>query len=61
MPVVTVEGPPLPDLDRRRELVKAVTDALVGAYALPESAMVVILHENESECVASGGRLICDR
>ncbi len=61
MPVVTVEGPPLPDLDKRRDLVKAVTEALVGAYDLPESAMVVILHENEAECVGSGGRLICDR
>ncbi|MBU2603477.1 MAG: tautomerase family protein [Actinobacteria bacterium] len=61
MPVVTVEGPPPPDLEKRRDLVKAVTEALVGAYDLPESAMGVILHENQAECVGSGGRLICDR
>jgi len=61
MPVITVEGPEMQDMDRRRAFARALTDAAVEAYGLPESAMVVIMHENPLECVASGGELICDR
>lgn len=61
MPVITVEGPPLKDMDKRRRLAEAITSASVEAFGLPKEAMVVILHENPSECVASGGQLICDR
>ncbi len=61
MPVITVEGPEMQDMDRRRAFARALTDAAVEAYGLPKSAMVVIMHENPLECVASGGELICDR
>jgi 4-oxalocrotonate tautomerase family enzyme len=61
MPVVTVEGPELKDMNKKRRLAKAITDAAVEAFGLPASTMVVILHENPQECVASGGELICDR
>ncbi|MCZ7663260.1 MAG: tautomerase family protein [Thermoleophilia bacterium] len=61
MPVITVEGPEMQDMDKRRAFARALTDAAVEAYGLPESAMVVIMHENPLECVASGGELICDR
>lgn len=61
MPVFTIEGPVLKDMDKKRRLAKALTDAGVEAFGLPASAMVVILHENAQECVATGGELICDR
>jgi 4-oxalocrotonate tautomerase family enzyme len=61
MPVITVEGPELPDMEKRRALARTLTEAAVEAYGLPDSAMVVILHQNPGECVASGGQLICDR
>jgi len=61
MPVITVEGPPVHDLDKKRAFAKAVTEAAVEVFGLPVSAMVVIMHENAGECVASGGELICDR
>ena len=61
MPVITVEGPELPDMDKRRDFARRLTDAAVQAYGLPEEAMVVIFHQNPVECVASGGQLICDR
>lgn len=61
MPVITVEGPELKDTDKKRAFAQAVTQAAVEAYSLPQEAMVVILHENPAECVASGGTLICDR
>ncbi|GAB4254239.1 MAG: hypothetical protein Kow00129_15260 [Thermoleophilia bacterium] len=61
MPVITVEGPKIEDIDKRREFAQALTEAAAEAYSLPREAMVVILHENPLECVASGGTLICDR
>lgn len=61
MPVITVEGPELRDMDKKREFARILTEAAAKAYSLPEEAMVVILHENPLECVASGGELICDR
>lgn len=61
MPIITVEGPEIKDMGKRRALAKALTAAAVEAYGLPPQAMVVILHENPPECVASGGELICDR
>jgi 4-oxalocrotonate tautomerase len=61
MPVITVEGPKLDDLDKKRRFALALTAAAAEAYSLPVEAMVVIMHENASECVASGGQLICDR
>ncbi len=61
MPVITVEGPELKDMEKKRAFAKALTEAATKAYALPQEAMVVILHENPLECVASGGELVCDR
>jgi len=61
MPIITIEGPPMRDMDKRRVFVKSLTEAAVEAYGLPASAMVVVLHENPLECVASGGELISDR
>jgi 4-oxalocrotonate tautomerase len=61
MPVITVEGPEIPDLDTKRKLARDFTAAASEAYRLPEEAIIVILHETSPECVASGGELICDR
>ena len=61
MPVITIEGPELRDMEKKRRLAQVITDAAVDAFGLPKEAMVVILHENPLECVASGGQLICDR
>jgi 4-oxalocrotonate tautomerase family enzyme len=61
MPVIIVEGPALPDMEKKRALAKALTDAAVEAYGLPESAMVVVVHDNPLENVATAGCLVCDR
>jgi 4-oxalocrotonate tautomerase len=61
MPVITVEGPPIADLDKKRRLARDFTEAASEAFGLPEETIVVILHETSPECVASGGELICDR
>ena len=61
MPTVTVEGPPLKDLDRKRSLTREITDALERAYGLPRQAYTVVIKENPPENVCVGGELICDR
>lgn len=61
MPVITIEGPKLTDLGKKRELAQGVTDAAAKAFDLPKETIIVILHETSPECVASGGELICDR
>lgn len=61
MPTVTVEGPPVKDLDTKRALTKEITDALERAYKIPREAYVVVIRENPPENVCVGGELICDR
>lgn len=60
MPIVTIEGPPL-DVERKRELVGDITDALERVYGLPREVFVVIIRENPGENVGVGGSLLCDR
>lgn len=61
MPIITVEGPKIAELDKKRKLAQDFTAAALEAFGLPKETIVVILHENDLECVASGGELICDR
>ncbi len=61
MPIISVEGPPIPDPGRKRQFVKALTDAAEHAFGLPRDAYVVLLKENRPENVAVGGELIADR
>jgi 4-oxalocrotonate tautomerase family enzyme len=61
MPVIIVEGPALDDMEKKRALAKKLTDAAVEVYGLPASAMVVCVHENPLENVATAGCLVCDR
>lgn len=61
MPTLTIEGPPIQDLDRKRQLARELTDAAVRAYGLPIETIVVMIKENAAENVAVGGRLVADR
>ena len=60
MPVITVEGPRIPDLDKKRQLVQEFTKTASEVFGLGKEAIIVILHETSPGCVASGGELICD-
>ncbi len=62
MPTITIEGPALADIEKRRELVKRLTAAAVAYYGRfkPED-IVVLVKEYPPECVAVGGELVCDR
>jgi 4-oxalocrotonate tautomerase len=61
MPIITLEGPPIGNLETRRRLVRELTAAAVAAYELPAEKIVVILHENSREQVGVGGELLVDK
>ena len=61
MPNITFDGPPISDIEKKRALVKAVTEAASLAYGLPRETMVVVIKENQPENVSVGGILIADR
>ncbi len=59
MPVVTIHGPKIPDIERKRALVKAVTEAAVEAFGI--ASIVVPLRATEPENVGVNGELVSDR
>lgn len=61
MPTATVEGPPIKDLNKKRQLTREITDAMERTYGIPREAYVVVIRENEPENVCVGGELLCDR
>ncbi len=61
MPVITVEGPRIPEVTKKRELVQRFTEAASQVYGLDKEAIIVILHETSPDCVGVGGELVCDR
>ena len=61
MPVITVDGPGIQDIETKRRFVKELTDAAVSAFGLPEESMVVLLKESKPENVGVGGQLVQDR
>ena len=59
MPIITVEGPPLPEIEKKRELAQRLTNVAVDIYGIRD--IVVLIKENAPENVASEGELIYDR
>jgi len=60
MPVITVDGPKI-EVERKRALVRKLTDAAVEVYAMGKEHIIVLIRENPPENVGSGGQLIADR
>jgi len=61
MPTITVEGPPVEDLDMKRQLVKDITEAAMKTFGLSKEVIVVVIKENTPDNVSVGGQLIIDR
>ncbi len=61
MPVITIEGPPISDIESRRKMVADLTEAAAGAYNMPAEKIIVLIRENSPEQVAVAGELIADR
>jgi len=59
MPTITVEGPPIPDIERKRQLVKKLTDVAVEVYRIEH--ITVLIRENVPENIGVNGQLIADR
>ncbi len=60
MPFITVDGPSL-ELDRKRSLVRALTEAASKVYGIPEEAFSVLIREASPENVGLGGKLLADK
>ena len=61
MPTVTIDGPMIKDMDKKRNLVKEITDAMEKAYGMHRQVFTVVIKENSPENVGVGGTLIIDR
>ena len=61
MPTITVEGPPIEEFERKRQLVKDITEAATKTFGLSKEVIVVIIKENTPDNVSVGGQLIIDR
>lgn len=58
MPVITVDGPKIEDIDRKRKLVKKLTEAAVEAYDIPD--IIVLIKEIAPDNVGVKGTLVAD-
>ncbi len=58
MPTIRVDGPPIPDIDKKRELVKRLTATAVDIYGIEH--ILVIIRETAPENVGINGELIAD-
>ena len=61
MPTIVIDGPPVCDMDRKRRLVKELSEAAAKAYDLPVDVMVVLIRENTPDNVGTGGVLLFDK
>lgn len=61
MPVITIDGPPINNLNKRRDLVANLTKVAAEAYAMPADKIIILIRENNPDQVAVAGELISDR
>ena len=60
MPTITLDGPIVGDLEKKRQLIAEMTAAAEKYYGLPRGTYVVVIKENCPENVGVGGRLVAD-
>ena len=60
MEFIVFEGPPMP-VEKKRELVGALTEAAHRVTGHPKGILTVLIHENGPENVGVGGELLADR
>ena len=61
MPFVSVEALPGKSIQQKRDLVKAITDAVSNIYGVPRESVRVVLRYNTKEDLGWGGVLMCDK
>ena len=60
MPHISIKGPELP-LEKKRELVQRVTEAVSVIYGIPKEKFIIHILEFSKENTASGGVLLVDK
>ncbi|MCL5409035.1 MAG: tautomerase family protein [Candidatus Omnitrophica bacterium] len=60
MPLITIEGPKINNIENKRLLAKKLTEAAAEIYSMDKKHIVVVIKENPPENVATAGELICD-
>lgn len=61
MPHISIDGPVLKDVEKKRKLIRDITAAATEAYGIPKEAMVVVIKEHAPENVGVAGELIADK
>ncbi len=61
MPIISIEGPPIEDVEKKRILARELTDAATRGYGLPKETIIVLIRENSPENVGVAGKLLIDR
>ena len=61
MPVIQVNVMKQPDIEKKKQLVAKLTDAMVEVYGVPREAVIVMIKEDELENVGLGGVLALEK
>ncbi len=61
MPYVTIILKEGRSVDQKREMVKAVTDAIARTVSAKPEAVHIVVHEEPATHLASGGTLLADK
>ncbi len=61
MPVITIGGNNTISLEKKREMVKKVSEVVAEAYDLPIEAITVLVQGYEKEDIGVAGQLLSER
>lgn len=59
MPVIIFEGGKM-DLDKRKELIRELTDTAVKVTGIGAPAFTIYIHENDHDNIGVGGELLTE-
>ncbi len=61
MPVITIAGNDGIEIEKKREMVKKVSEVVAEAYDLPIEAITVLVQAYPQESIGVAGQLLSDR
>ena len=61
MPVITIAGNDGISIEKKREMVKKVSEVVADAYDLPIEAITVLVQAYQKENIGVAGELLSDR
>ena len=61
MPVITIAGNDVISIEKKREMVKKVSQTVAEAYDLPIEAITVLVQAYQKESIGVAGELLSDR